>query len=163
MDGLTSWGFPAVFGPEMLITACSQPSPTPRLVELIGAEGINVFTPAPSLDSLFIIRHLLCKTSRCSRRSVGCQNQTDLLIPNLGFVCRRGSRGAGKGGLRGGGEGETLNEAADLRFSFFCCRQLFQFCRRYPPKERDQSKRENKYMLRDTALGWNYHLLRSPL
>lgn len=63
MEGLTSLGFPAVFRPKMLIIECSQPSPMLRLVELIGAEGINLFTPDLSLIhylllNIYFVKHL---------------------------------------------------------------------------------------------------------
>lgn len=52
-----------------------------RLVELIGAESINLFTPDLSLIHYLLLNIYFVKPSCCSRRSVGCQNQTDLLIP----------------------------------------------------------------------------------
>lgn len=59
MEGLTSLGFPAVFGPKMLIIGCSQPSLTPCLGEQIGAEGLNLFTLIHYLSlNIYFAEHL---------------------------------------------------------------------------------------------------------
>lgn len=60
MEGLTSLGFPAVFEPKMLIIECSQPSLMTRLGELIGAEGLSLFTLIHYLSlNIYFAEHLV--------------------------------------------------------------------------------------------------------
>lgn len=102
MKELTTLGFPAVFGPKVLILHCSV---------LWGcAEGTN----PPALIHYLSHSIYSVQQSPCSL----CQNQTALLIRNLGCVSLTRSLGDRKREAQGRDRGEMLNGAAHLPFAF---------------------------------------------